>query len=78
MSKYALVDKDTCISCGACGVTAPDIFGCDDNGFTEVVYQGDKNRGTMEIPESLYRDLQDAIEGCPTGAVQVAETPFSA
>ncbi|MCY9401711.1 ferredoxin, partial [Bacillus haynesii] len=26
MPKYTIVDKDTCIACGACGAAAPDIY----------------------------------------------------
>lgn len=26
MAKYTWVEKDTCIACGACGATAPDIL----------------------------------------------------
>ena len=30
MAKYTIVDKDTCIACGACGAAAPDIYDYDD------------------------------------------------
>ena len=60
MAKYTWVDKDTCIACGACGATAPDIYDYDDEGLAEVIYSGDNNRGITEIPEDLYDDLQDA------------------
>ena len=33
MAKYTWVEKDTCIACGACGATAPDIFDYDDEGL---------------------------------------------
>lgn len=45
MAKYTWVEKDTCIACGACGATAPDIFDYDDEGLAEVIYENDGNRG---------------------------------
>ncbi|HWO95728.1 MAG TPA: ferredoxin, partial [Bacillus sp. (in: firmicutes)] len=29
MPKYTIVDKETCIACGACGAAAPDIYDYD-------------------------------------------------
>ncbi|MEC0369091.1 ferredoxin [Paenibacillus chibensis] len=76
MGKYCWVDKDTCISCGACGATAPDIYDYDDEGLAEVVFDGDANQGITEIPEAMYDDLQDAADGCPTDSIHVADQPF--
>jgi len=76
MAKYTCVDKDTCIACGACGASAPDIFDYDDDGLAECIYGGDGNRGVTEIPEDLYDDLQDALDGCPTDSIKVQDTPF--
>lgn len=77
MAKYTWVDKDTCIACGACGATAPDIYDYDDEGLAEVIYGGDANTGKTAIPENLYDDLQDASEGCPTGSIKIQDTPFA-
>lgn len=77
MSKYTWIEKDRCIACGGCYAAAPDIYGHDDDGYAEVIFNGDANRGVMEIPSYLYDDLQDAYEGCPTLAVKVAEHPFN-
>lgn len=76
MAKYTYVDKDTCIACGACGASAPDIFDYDEEGLAENIYEGDDNRGVAEIPEQLFDDLQDAVDGCPTDSIQVQEEPF--
>ncbi|TLG72981.1 ferredoxin [Culicoidibacter larvae] len=75
MAKYTLVDKDTCISCGACGATAPDIFDYDDDGLSENRLDG--NTGTAEIPENLWADLDDAESGCPTSSIKVQDSPFA-
>ena len=58
MSKFTWVEKDTCIACGACGATAPDIYDYDDEGLAEVIYDGDGNKGNTEIPEDLYDDFR--------------------
>lgn len=77
MAKYTWVEKDTCIACGACGATAPDIYDYDDEGLAEVIFNGDGNRGVTEISEDLYEDLQDACDGCPTDSIKVADEPFN-
>ena len=77
MAKYTWVEKDTCIACGACGASAPDIYDYDDDGIAEVIYGDDNNTGTTEIPEDLYDDLQDALDGCPTESIKIAEEPFN-
>lgn len=75
MSKYTLVDKDACISCGACSAVAPDIFDYDGEGLAENILDG--NTGTIEIAEDLHMDLEDAVSGCPTEAIKMQDTPFA-
>jgi ferredoxin len=77
MAKFSWVDKETCIACGACGATAPDIYDYDDEGLAEVIYEGDNNTGTIEIPDDLHDDLQDAIDGCPTDSIKQSDSPFN-
>lgn len=74
MAKYTIVDKDTCIACGACGAAAPDIFDYDEEGLAENIV--DDNQGTESIPDDLEEDMIDAYEGCPTDSIKVAEEPF--
>ncbi|MDA3130441.1 ferredoxin [Aliibacillus thermotolerans] len=74
MGKYAMVDKDTCIACGACADTAPDIFEYDDEGLSQVLL--DDNQGIAEISDDLEDDLLDAEEGCPTESIKVSDQPF--
>ena len=45
MAKYTFVDKDTCIACGACGATAPDIYDYDDEGLAEVIFDEMATKG---------------------------------
>lgn len=76
MAQYTMVDKDTCIACGACGTAAPDIFDYDEKGLAENKTDGDENRGVAEIREELYDDLDDAVAACPTASIEVSTTPF--
>lgn len=75
MSKYTIVDKDTCIACGACGAAAPDIFDYDEEGLAENIL--DQNIGEIAVPEVLEDDLMDAFEGCPTDSIKVSGEPFN-
>ena len=70
MAKFTRVDQDTCIACGACGASAPDIFDYNDEGIAFVIL--DNNQGCKEVPIDLYDDLEDAMEGCPTESIKVA------
>lgn len=72
--KYTIVDMDTCIACGACGASAPDIYDYDDDGIAYVIL--DDNAGTHAVPVELYDDLDDAFYGCPTDSIKVSEEPF--
>lgn len=74
MAKYTIVDKDTCIACGACGAAAPDIYDYDDEGIAFNIL--DDNQGNVEIPDVLIDDMQDAFEGCPTESIKIADEAF--
>lgn len=74
MAKYTIVDKETCIACGACGASAPDIYDYDDEGIAFVIL--DDNTGTSEVPEILEDDMMDAFEGCPTDSIRVSDESF--
>jgi ferredoxin len=74
MTKYTIVDQETCIACGACGETAPDIYAYTDDGISYVIL--DDNKGIAEVPDDLLEDLEDAYEGCPTESIKVEDVPF--
>ena len=74
MAKFTIVDKETCIACGACGAAAPDIYDYDDEGIAFNIL--DDNKGIVEIPDVLLDDMQDAFEGCPTESIKVVDEPF--
>lgn len=57
------VDQVKCIGCGACVGIDPDHFDFDDSGLSTVISQ-----------ENLENEeLEQAVEGCPTGAITVEE-----
>ncbi len=56
----AHVDEDTCIGCGACAGTCPDIFELDGDVSTVKV---------DEIPEAQKQCAEAAAENCPVGAI---------
>ena len=55
MTKYTWVEKDTCIACGACGATAPDIYDYDDEGLAEVI-----------LMVMLTKELRQSLKICST------------
>ncbi|PFN74868.1 ferredoxin [Bacillus sp. AFS076308] len=75
MKKFTIVDRETCIACGACFVTAPEVFDYDDNGISFVYF--DKNQGNVEIPGELVDDVLEANDGCPSGSIKVSNMPFN-
>ena len=57
------VDQVKCIGCGACVGIDPDHFDFEDSGLSSVISQ-----------ENLdSEELEQAVEGCPTGAITVEE-----
>lgn len=74
MPKFTIVDQQSCISCGACGASAPNIFDYDNEGVAYVILDG--NTGTIEIPGNLTEELEDAFYGCPTNSIKMANEPM--
>ena len=57
------INEDLCIGCGACQGCCDEVFNLsDDTGLAQA--NNDK------INESNIDDVKDAIEGCPTGAIE--------
>jgi ferredoxin len=53
------VDQDTCIGCGACGETCPDVFEVDDYSTVKL----------DDVPAELQEAALEAEEGCPVDAI---------
>lgn len=56
------VNKDICIGCGACQAIAPDVFEIEDDGLAVAK--------DVEINDNIKEDVIDALEGCPTSAIE--------
>lgn len=59
----AIVDKDTCISCGLCTEVCPDVFDMDDDGKATATVD--------EVPKSSQESAKEAADGCPVSAIVV-------
>lgn len=58
------VNKDVCIGCGACEAIAPDVFQIGEEGTASVI---------GSVKEEIKSDVMDALESCPTGAIESEE-----
>lgn len=60
----AFVDQDTCIGCGLCVTTAPDVFEMNDEGKAYAV---------ADTTEENQATVLEAIDGCPVSAIREEE-----
>jgi ferredoxin len=67
--KKVVVVKDACIGCGSCAAIAPDVFEMTDEGFAQVK----ENIDFENMDEEQEKDVMDALEGCPTSAIEFAQ-----
>ncbi len=56
------VDEETCIGCGLCAETCPDVFELKDD---KAVAKMD------EVPDNLAESCREAAEACPVEAIQI-------
>ena len=56
------VNQDACIGCGACQAICEDVFEINDEGLSTVKVE--------TISDDLKEDVVDAIESCPTAAIE--------
>lgn len=59
-----IVNQDNCIGCGACCAYSEEVFEINDDGLSDVKVE--------EIPENEEQNVKDAIDACPTGAIEEA------
>ena len=60
-----LLNRDACIGCGACAVLCENIFEIDNEGISVVKKE--------EVQGEDIELAKDAIESCPTGAIELEE-----
>lgn len=53
------VDSDTCIACGACEETCPEVFEVEDHSTVKL----------DPVPEELQASALEAEAGCPVDAI---------
>lgn len=60
-----VVDYDKCTGLGICESIAPDIFEVDDDGSLQIL--------ASDHDEDRRGELQEAVDGCPTGALSIED-----
>ena len=56
------VDNNSCIGCGACVATCPNVFDLTDDGYAVAK--------VAEVADADKETCKDAMEGCPVSAIQ--------
>ena len=59
-----LIDKETCIGCGACVAVAPDLFDLDEDNKAEAKKIG-------ELDDEELTKAKEGVETCPVQAIKV-------
>ncbi len=60
----AVVDEESCIGCGLCGETCPELFEMVDD---KAAVKAD------EVPEDNVETCREAAEDCPVEAIQLED-----
>lgn len=64
-SMKVVVNRDNCIGCGACESIEPNVFQLDDEGISKVIEEN--------VESSNEENINDAIDSCPTAAIEKSE-----
>lgn len=56
------VNHENCIGCGACVAIAEDLFELNEDGLSTAKVE--------EVPEDKKEQATEAVESCPTGAIE--------
>ncbi|KAF5050277.1 ferredoxin [Oscillibacter valericigenes] len=54
--------NESCIGCGLCTGTCPEVFAMTDAGVAEAI--------SDEVDAALEAPANEALEGCPVGAIR--------
>jgi len=61
--KYTV--DENCVRCGACTVICPSVFSLNDGGQAVAI--------DSDVPAEVLEDAEDAMGGCPVGAIRHME-----
>ena len=72
---YPEIDKQYCIGCGACAVTAPDFWEMNDDGKSSIIGGKEKENGwqELEIDEKDFDVNKEAAESCPVEVIHLVD-----
>lgn len=59
------VDKETCIGCGLCASTSPDVYEMGDDGKAQEISEA--------VAEGAESSAQEAADSCPVSAITIDE-----
>jgi ferredoxin len=68
------IDRDECISCGACWSSCPEVYAeFADDGLSSVAaqYQVNGDAGVGQIPDDLEDCAVDGADSCPVEIIHV-------
>jgi ferredoxin len=73
---HVTIDRSSCISCGACWNTCPEIFyqnPCDS--FSEIAetFRFNNDRAAGFVPEERASCAREAAQLCPVGIIMVGD-----
>ncbi|MGI6721023.1 MAG: ferredoxin [Anaerovoracaceae bacterium] len=60
--KYVV--NDSCIGCGVCEATCPEVFSMNDDGVAVAI--------DSDVPDDKLDSAKEAQDGCPVGAIEEA------
>ncbi len=61
-----IVDQGKCAGHGRCYDIGPNVFGCDDDGYVDLLVTG-------ELPDELREQARLAVLNCPENALALSE-----
>ena len=61
----AKVDENTCIGCGLCESTCPEVFKMNDDNIAEVIVD--------QVPVEAEASCREAAENCPADAISLED-----
>jgi ferredoxin len=76
MSMKISIERDTCVSCGTCWDTCPELFSQNDNdSFAQIVekYQSDGNISEGTPATDMEACAREAVDLCPVQIIHIEE-----